>query len=231
LVDGSYSLQQQRSSLELKTGYVNPGETFSLQMLIEPSEAQIDEPQVSIRSKGVNAIPRPKQERSVSPGTLFIAAAATLVVMMAMTLWLQLIMRRNLAESSNSPPDPPLDQRDVFAYVLGAHKMYAEADRVRHLEHATYWGQADYLAEQCIGGGDPNKTRAGISCLKNLLDYEPDIAETSKLIIHYNIARMAASVSDNETVRAHLAFTKHQENPLLKKRVAADQSLSRLDTE
>src|SRR5262245_19700883 len=72
LVDGTFSIQHERSSLELKTSYVNPGETFSLQMLIEPTEAQLEEPVISIRSKGVNAIPRQNQQQSFLRQSIFL---------------------------------------------------------------------------------------------------------------------------------------------------------------
>jgi hypothetical protein len=64
------------------------------------------------------------------------------------------------------------DQRDVLAYILGAHGFYEEADWARGSERRlSYWSGADRLTEGVLRSPEKDKLQRAIKCLEALLDY------------------------------------------------------------
>ena len=68
----------------------------------------------------------------------------------------------------------------------------------------------------------------GISCLRQLLDYA-GISDTSRLIIHYNIARLAVAKGDNTLANDHLKLARKGKHTVIEKRIAFDTNLVKLN--
>lgn len=227
----AHTLQHKGSQLEAKSNYLNPGETVSIQMLIAPVGNSVENPEISIRSKGITAT----QRRDLQPRTatsFFWTTAPALLGMLATLAAFLLTYGRVFRTILGHPAlfsDKHLDdQRQVMAYLLGAHGLYPEAERVRTLANDTsYWAQSDGLAELCIESGDKAKISKGINCLRALIEYA-DINQTYGKLIHFNIARMCVAADDLESAKKHLALARSPRHEVVEKRIRFSDALSKL---
>jgi hypothetical protein len=187
---------------------------------------------VQVRGKGVTGKERDilSQKRSVSKD-LFAIVAASITVLVAlfgaMTTMRQVRARQlEMGPAKNRHHD---DQRDIVAYILGINGFNEKVDMIRSSERElSYWSLADALTEQCLQKKDLEETQRVIKVLQNLLEYA-SIADSSCLIIHYNIARAAARVGDMAMAGTHLSQSKKGKEGFILKRISFDEVLSNLD--
>lgn len=92
---------------------------------------------------------------------------------------------------------------------------------------AAYWSEADRLAEFCLQSGDATVNARGQSCLEHLLEYA-SMADTSELLIHFNIARLAAKQGDATAAREQLEAARKGNHKVIDKRISFDAELSKL---
>lgn len=67
----------------------------------------------------------------------------------------------------------------------------------------------------------------GISCLRQLLEYAY-MANTSRLIVHYNIARLAAAKGDNTLANDHIKLARKGKHAVIEKRIAFSSNLTKV---
>jgi hypothetical protein len=225
LQPGSYTQVVDAKQIEIQVPYLNPQESFSLQLLLALSSNRwnINNSSVSVRAKGITAIPTSSTARNDGVLEVLVPAVTSVLALLVLAF-------------SRSPIFSPLfytrkhgsDQRDVVAYILGVYEFYQEAAQIRTLERKTpYWALTDSLAEKCLSSGDHTRIQQGIQCLTSLLSYA-DIPDTSQLLIHYNLARLAAAVGDLKLARNHLELARKGNHSVINMRISFDKNLSQI---
>jgi hypothetical protein len=120
------------------------------------------------------------------------------------------------------------DQRDVMAYVLGRFGLQEPAERIRYITRSiTYWSASDALTEELLTKGDATEMKAGAEALTFLLEYAR-VAPGSQPIVSVNIARLALRVGDEARARSALSAAIEEDQPVIRKRIQGDATLSRL---
>lgn len=218
----AYNTKISNNRLDLKAPYLNPRESFSIQLLLGTTETELKPPLISIRGRGVTAYQKPtiSEKRKISQIISLLAAAFSAL--------LPLIAIRRILPRFFFTKRHRDDQRDIFAFVLGVNGFYAEAEAIRNsVRSLSYWSESDRLAERCLISKDVSTIERGISCLRHLLEYA-GMSDTSRLIVHYNIARLAAAKGDNTLVNDHLKVARKGKHAVIEKRIAFDSNLAKV---
>lgn len=218
----AYSQSSDAKQIEIKVPYLNPRESFSIQVLLSPNSSNfsLSNDKVIVREKGVetslSSVNQGNKFSEVLP--LFVGALLSLVVLSITRFFPSLLYTSKHSD----------DQRDVMAYILGANGFYEEASHFRNIERDTsYWALSDYLAERCIESGDKDKIQRGIKCLSDLLSYAR-MSDTSELLIHYNLARLSTIIGDLKLARNHLELARKGRHRVIEMRIAFDKNISQI---
>jgi len=204
LQPNSYSIDKKDTKVVLFTKFLNPTETFSLQLLLNNPNKKEFLPFVDLRGRGVLGSQVVKEERS-SLSESFLSAAIALAT--AMIVLSQGRIRRKILspdmetrlEKLESLGDKHSDeQRDVTAYILSVSNLGADAVEVRSIQRKiAYWSICDHLTQKWLETGDINIYRKGAIALERLIDYA-GIADKSKLLIKSNIAALYKASGQSE---------------------------------
>ncbi|GBE92630.1 hypothetical protein [Nostoc cycadae] len=218
----SYSQSSDAKQIEIKVPYLNPKESFSIQILLSPNSPNfsLSSERVIVRGKGVStSLSSVNQDNKFSEVFSSVAAALISLIILSVPRFFPSL----LYTSKHSD-----DQRDIMAYILGANGFYEEASHFRNIERDTsYWALSDYLAEKCIESGDKDKTQRGIKCLSDLLSYA-SMEDTSELLIHYNLSRLSAIVGDLKLARDHLELARKGRHRVIEMRISFDKNISQI---
>lgn len=218
----SYSQSSNAKQIEIKVPYLNPKESFSIQILLSPNSPNfnLSGKRVIVRGRGVStSLSSVNQDSKSSEVLSSIAVSLLSLIILSTTRFFP-----SLSYTSKHSDD----QRDVMAYVLGANGFYEEASHFRNIERETsYWALSDYLAERCIESGDKDKIQQGIKCLSDLLSYAR-MSDTSELLIHYNLSRLSAVVGDLKLARNHLELARKGKHRVIEMRIAFDKNISQI---
>ena len=122
------------------------------------------------------------------------------------------------------------DQREILTYIYGINGFYEEASSARTSPKSlSYWSESDFLAERCLASETEDTLKRGITAMEQLLDYA-EMAETSRLIIRLNIAKMATAINDLEKARENIALARKGNHKVVEKRIQFDNRLQKLTT-
>jgi hypothetical protein len=83
------------------------------------------------------------------------------------------------------------------------------------------------LTEAVVGRNDVTEVERAIGAFEWLLEYAA-ISDTSRLLVHFDAARMAASIGRDDKAREHLAASLKGQHKVVLARVASDERLRRL---
>ncbi|WP_322685282.1 hypothetical protein [Nostoc sp. DedQUE07] len=219
---GSYSQNINPKQVEINVPYLNPKESFSIQLLLTLSYPSwsVNNSSISVRGKGITAT----LASSVDKNKDFLGILSSFVVGV-LSVFIYISTYFFSASKIDKHND---DQRDIVAYILGVYGFYKEASQLRNLQREiTYWSIADSVAEQCLQSGDPATVQRGIDCLSSLLSYAY-IHEDSELLIKYNLARLAATTTDLKLARDYLEEARKGNNSVINMRINFDKSLSKI---
>ncbi len=192
------------SELNAEIPFLNPKESFSLQLLVQPEGSTLLEPKLEIRGKGIIGTRKSLKEgteNKYAKATIFFGSFATIL---ALYLSLSVIRRtRPSAFDVVLPRASALseeDQRDEFAYLLGINGFITEANILRKSSRdQRYWSLADSFTQQlmAIRPQDTEALGSAVRVLEQLLEYSEGMAPSSKAIVKLNAALLAqASGSD-----------------------------------
>lgn len=217
----AYKYSVKDGVFHLDAPFLNPRESFSVQLLLSSPTSDLSLPEVSVRGKGVTGVP----ESAASPESaldeiLPASGAAFGALLSAMLIYLR--RRTPKLFFTRSHRD---DQRDVLAYVLGMHGFDEHAQLTRNSQRRlSYWAEADRLTESVLSEGDEERIRNAITCLQDLLDYAW-ILDTYRMLIHVDIARLAAAIGDNALARDYLKRARRRGHKVIEKRIDMDERL------
>jgi hypothetical protein len=208
--------------IEIKVPYSNPRESFSVQILFSPGSAGFGNNggNVSVRGKGVvaalNSQDSNKQRDEVLP--LLAAGIMSLVFSSTYRFFPSLFYTRRHSG----------DSRDITSFLLGIHDLHEESLHVHSISRpCSYWALSDYITEVCINSGDQDKVRSGTNCLLSLLEYA-SFADTSKLIVNFNLSRMAFFLGDAAAAKRYFQAAREGGHGVIEKRISMDRKMSEL---
>jgi hypothetical protein len=221
--------------VDVSVPFLNPGEQFSIQVLLADVKQPLPRPSVEVRGKGITGKEAQSEGGSRKPISellsVAIAAIATLLTAFA-TLWTSRMSRRSvtleaLRESAN-PKHHSADQRDTIAYAMEAHGLPNDAAVIREWpRQLSYWAASDILCSKWIREGDREHAQRGLVSLEFLTQYAA-IAEDSRRIIALNMARLALAIGDGEMAKNHLRIAREKRDLIVAKRLKNDASLTSL---
>ncbi len=198
-IDAAIPITESKSPNEYRITVpsLNPGEGFSLGLMLQtPNEN--DQPQVSIRAKGVVA-ERSDQQSPVSKGEkqpYVIAATGAMLGMFS--YFILLLLRGKPSSITELFRSGPFDRNEIVAHILGATGLHDQAERVRFApSEMSYMGSADYIFG--IATRDESKRARCVLALRGLLLVDA-IASSSVRVITRNLQRLEGSSFDAASV-------------------------------
>lgn len=216
-----YDKSTEGDTLKLHFPGLNASEAAQVSVLATAASELPIRPVVSLRAKGVSGVKKSAEKEQVPFVYKYLSALTALIGVTTGLVFLQAIFR--VAIRSKGEKRYGDDQRQVLAYVCGIHGLTAEVDRyLSQLPKASYWAEADRLAGVAIASNNPETTQQIKSALKDLLEYDVAIAKSSRGLICYNLARMAAAAGDSEEIREYLEQARSQAPALVDARVKLD---------
>lgn len=215
---------------EFTIPFLNPAESVSLQLLVQPTSDGLKAPQVDLRGKGTVGQVKTAAAAGLPPSVLGIVAAAFSAIL-AMSTILRLWFRRR---SELIPDQKPVravhsdDQRDILAFILGASDFHEDAAAIRNATRKrSYWSICDELTEKWLATKDLSIMERGIVALERCLDYAA-IADSSKRLVQLDIARLALGKGDAELAIRHMKCARKEGDEVVEKRIAFDEALQEL---
>lgn len=204
----------QGNRLVVTSPFLNPEETFALQLLVEPVASTLASPEIEMRGKGVVGHPRAVSslEGSRKPTLELLATAlATMFTALAMAMTLRHRLRRTGAPF----PGGRGEQRDDFAFLLELNGFAQQARELRLMaDNQSYWALSDAFATTVLASTDVrDAAQRGVRVLKQLLELH-SIAARSAAIIRLNMARLALAAgetSEAETIVSDELASGHKE--------------------
>ena len=212
------------SVYRLELPNLNPGESAASSILVSSKDQLPDRPEISLRSKGVTGV---EASEKIGSGLNWIVIVLSTITMFAATYFLirttRLTRRLGLTfleDFDESRHDD--DQRQILSYLCGIHKLNEEVERYLNMSSETsYWAESDRFAMLAVGNPTGEQATKYKSVLEDLLIYGT-IAQKSGGIIHYNIARIAKSQTNDEEANEHLKEAKKIIPKLVETRVKLD---------
>ena len=227
LPTSSYTSNHGVDFFQLTVPFLNPSEQFSIQLLLGLPNQTLKPPVIQVRGKGLTArerSPDDKEKKKDVLSTSFAAAISTMII--PLIFFLVSRFRPGLFYTKKHRDD----QRDVLAYILAINGFFDLANSTRQSERRqSYWSIADALTEQCLVSTDEQIIRRGVKALLDLVEYA-SMADTSQLLIHYDIARLAARIPDESLLKEHLSLARKGGHKVIEKRIKLDQELSAISS-
>ena len=221
----SFTESNTKDTYALDMPFWNPSEHGRIFLLLKFTTADLPTPEIELRAKGVTGTQRTK-ERSEKKQKLEPAIAASIAALSTLGAFIALrVLRARRDKRASYTTSHSDDQRDVAAYVLNVRGLSAEAHDLRSAtRRLPYWSIADELTQRALVKNDAEHTRKLLSALETLLKYAA-IAETSCLLLNYNIARLYNSVGDTEHAKAALCAARKENHKVIEKRIAFTRDL------
>jgi len=203
---------------------LNPEETVILSVLASSPEQLPNRPKISLRSKGVTGVEASEDRGNGMNWVLIVLSTITMFAMTyviirttGLTRRLGLTFLEDYDESKHGD-----DQRQILSYLCGIHKLNEEVERYLNMSSETsYWAESDRFAMLAVGNPTGEQATKYKSVLEDLLIYGT-INQKSEGIIHYNIARIAKSQTNDEEANEHLKEAKKSIPKLVETRVKLD---------
>jgi len=218
LPEDAIETSSESESLTVKLPFLNPGESFSVQLFLGVASSPTTTPSIQLRGKGVvgEEVDRDAVGSDEKPilATFASAMAALLSVLVAFVLRRkQLVSEPSLTQQQQ--------QRDVFAFALELNGFDPQAKVLRRMDgDQSYWSLSDALYAAASSEGDADAVRRGTKALQHVIQLAGEhIASGSLAIINLNIARLAVRLDDAGLAREAVAKALESKDPAVQGRV------------
>lgn len=207
--------------VEVTVPFLNPGESFSVHMLVEASNEQLELSEIYVRGKGVVGKAGPilssKKYRYLTTAT--VTSLITIIVAITLTVLID-----------KWGPRMP-EQRDTFAYTLELNGFFSHAEKLRNSnrEH-TWWATSDNVTSYCLSDSNHDTIKRGIDVLKKIITVSQNsiMAKSSKTIINLNIAKLADAVQDQKLAKKHFEIAQGLHQKTFAERLSIDSQLAEI---
>lgn len=220
--------------IEVNVPFLNPGEQFSIQILLAEVTQPLARPTIEVRGKGILGKQAESEKSSQGPAKeifpIIISAVGALLtaVFFIRKVFVRKVIIKDFDELIGKTIDETGhhgDQRDTLAYALEMKSLSEEAQAIRESPRdLTYWASSDALCNKWLRLGDADRLRSGIEALNFLINYAA-IHDSSQRIIMLNMARLSIFLKDVEQARKYLKIAKEKKDIIIEKRINADPGL------
>lgn len=220
--------------IEVSSPFLNPKESFSIQVLLSDIKQPFPSPVVEVRGKGVlgsEAQSDSRSHRTLSEiFSLAIAALATLLT--AFSTFRFRIMRQHLTiKEVVNPSHHSADQRDTIAFTLETNGLHEDAQIIREWPRKiTYWAASDALCYKWLKSEDQDRIKNGLNSMELLINYAA-IADDSQRIIHLNMAKLALALKDYKLTNKYITLARSKKDAIIEKRILANSDLRNFSEE
>lgn len=213
-----HSEQVTGDTFMMKLSGLNPLEEAGISILVSANQTLPDQPEITLRATGINGTSRDSTQQEESGFSKLFPALVGLLGGL-ITLFLSLSGRIGSFSARHGA-----DQRGVLAYLCGLYGLKDEQMYYRGFQaKVEYWSEADRLTDMAIESTDAQKAHSVIQTLLVLIDYA-SMASDSVAIVHYDIARLAAHLKDENLVTEHFRKARRLAPGLIKKRLDIDKT-------
>ena len=231
----TYRESIEKNTFKISITSLNPSEKVSVSFLLSSSGSLDSIPKINFRAKGIFAEEKEESKSEDKPSGLYrlILIAATLSVFLS-SLLLPFFRKYLKKAISISDDDDDIkdgeqhfaEQNKILAYLCGVHGLTSEINRYLDLKtEVSYWSEADYFGNLALlqsGHADNNKR---LLVLLDLLNYA-QVAEESKGIVYYNIAKIYKALNDSSKTKEFLDKAQKIIPLRVKQRLTIDKNLS-----
>jgi hypothetical protein len=210
-------------TLKLHMPSLNPAESVQILVLASGPRDLPTRPQVSARGKGVVAIEKASSDAKPwkDESILFGVSLASFSALLSTGLFTRLL-RRRLGLGTEGD-----DQRQVLAYVCRLAGLSDLAGQYAAQTHkTTYWSEADRLGELALENNDPKRSDAIERALLALTEYA-SLAESSKAVVFYNVARINEAKPDKDSHKRYMDLAMKTSPRLIKTRMDLEARFGR----
>lgn len=209
--------------LVLKVPSLNPKESFKISLWAISKSEFPEESVIKLRAKGIVGEKLEEEAQINSSSKYFKYLLMISVFVTALSLITRGALKaKNFAEKVSDDQKHSDDQSKVIAYVLGVHGLNEEVERLLSLpQGSSYWSEIDRLTSLAINSNDEELTKKTKLILEDLLSYA-QMADKTKGIAFYNLARIDKKVGEEDNVIKHLAEAKKYIPGLLDTRTKID---------
>jgi hypothetical protein len=221
LPPSSFSKVQTPDEVEITVPYLNPGEQFVMQTLVNSEIEKLDYEALEVRGKGVVGTMGPLLGRD------YLSVSTVKWIISIMGGLLALSVGFLLAQVTYKEPD----YRDSIAYILGQNGFTDQARMLRQGERkVTYRSISDQLTEEWLAKGDCETTKQGTKTLTQILEMlqKAGLLKSSKTIINLNIAKLADAVQDQKLAKKHFEIAQGLHQKTFAERLSIDSQLAEI---
>lgn len=220
----SYSDTLIDNKLELNIKSLNPEESTKISIFGVSNSSFPDKPTIKVRADGVNgeiSDPETDFNKNEPEMLLMLLTITAISVSFFFSIFKRLV--GNVIDREGKHRD---EQNQVIAYLCGIHGIDKQADRYLTINRRTsYWSEMDRLTSLGINSSNKEKAEKFKNVLIDLLDYA-HIAESSRGIGYYNLARIEKFLGNKTASEDYLLKAKNLIPKLLEKRIKLDPIFS-----
>ncbi len=220
------TLSKDKTSLRFQLPFLNASESFLVQVLVSPNSESLQRPIVDLRAKGAIGIPfQPDEIEKIDKQHVLALSVSAFVPFLTLYLF---------RKRSGFSIDPLIstghfdDQRDIFAFILGAYGFIDDAEGIKKWpRELSYWSISDMLTEKWLNSGDNQKLISGREILNQLIEYAK-IADESKRILLVNLARLSMALNDRKSAIEYITKAASDKRKIVKDRIKIHKELAGL---
>lgn len=194
------------NSISLSISSLNPNEGLSLSVLLEGNSQFDSNPDISLRAKGIVGEKIGASSTEKKP-TILIALAAAYAGIFTFVLSIKKYRDTFLLIATRLFKGKPLSsgsQKEILASILSMHGFPQKAkEYLTYGSERRYWVESDLLSAEAICNDDNEKNRY-INVLTQLAELT-EMAESSRAIVYYNIARIKKSQGNDYDIYLDMA--------------------------
>jgi hypothetical protein len=222
-------------SITIRIPELNPNETIDISVLATSKDDLPNKPDVSVRGSGVIAKETGNNEQASLFSedrftfllTVIVAAysgVASLFIMRRNSLYIKIFGKTISVTDKHSG-----NQNRIMAYLCGVNGLHEDVqDYLTRPNDTAYWAEADMHAAIAEANPDSPETEARKKVLIDLLSYAK-IADLSRQIIKYDIARIAAAQGNQEEAKEYIS--KIKSNPIITSRLKMQKNLDEIKSD
>ncbi len=233
--ESTFVVRGSATDIEISVPFLNPGEQFSIQVLLNEVKQPLERPKVEVRGKGILGV-EAKAKKASNTFELLSLIIAVLATLITLPISARYLLKTRITgrigvntadEKDDLEKHSGADQRDAVAFVLETQGLSDDAEAIRKsTRELTYWGISDYLRNKWIREANKEKIRMGIQSLEFLIDYA-QMQDESMRIILINMAKLALVIDDPESANKFLQIAREKKIPYLEARISADPDLKK----
>lgn len=215
------------NSLTLKIANLNPQETGTIYILATSENQLPTQPNIQLRAKGASGAKAPSTDNQEASPWYYNLATVGIPLTVGLASVILLLKRELKPEPDHKKIEE--NQNQCLGYLCGVHELFPEMERYYNTStKSSYRSESDRLTALAVK--DPRNRKKILQVLISLLEYDGNIAEESKAVIHYNIAKIFKADRNSVEEKAHLEEAKKMAPEIIESRLKVDPYFKQTQT-